>query len=255
MSDTSTVVVFGGPSVPASTVRELLPGAIAAGPAACGDVFKAVRRGATRIGIIDGYFEHHLSVWHKEVLWAISEGAVVYGAASMGALRAAELHPFGMLGVGEIYRAFCDGTLEDDDEVAVLHGDGSRGHAPLSDAMVNIRATLRHGLSRGAISVAAHDAVVRSSKQTFYRDRSLKVAAESAARILGTSDAEALLEWVRQAPLVDQKRLDALELLAVMRTDQATGTPPVPPRFHFENTDSWQTLLRNVAETRDSRVR
>ena len=52
------------------------------------------------IGLIDGYFERVPSVSHKEILWAMSQGIVVIGAASMGALRAAELAPFGMLGVG-----------------------------------------------------------------------------------------------------------------------------------------------------------
>ena len=50
------------------------------------------RRGRSAIGIIDGYFEGVLSVWHKEILWAMAEGIHVFGSASMGALRAAELH-------------------------------------------------------------------------------------------------------------------------------------------------------------------
>ena len=49
-------------------------------------------------------------------------GIHVYGAASIGALRAAELDAFGMRGIGRIYEDFREGVLEDDDEVAVLHG-------------------------------------------------------------------------------------------------------------------------------------
>ena len=49
------------------------------------------------------------------------------GASSMGALRAAELSQFGMVGIGEVYQAFKLGRLEDDDEVAIVHGpEGSR---------------------------------------------------------------------------------------------------------------------------------
>ena len=61
---------------------------------------------ASAIGIVDGYFEGVLSVWHKEILWAMAEGIHVFGSASMGALRAAELHPFGMHGTGRIFEAF-----------------------------------------------------------------------------------------------------------------------------------------------------
>ena len=60
----------------------------------------AVRRGVRVIGLVDGVFERVPAVWHKEILFALSEGVHVYGAASMGALRAAELDTFGMRGVG-----------------------------------------------------------------------------------------------------------------------------------------------------------
>ena len=85
-------------------------------------------RGAPRaIGLIDGVFERVLPVWHKEILWAMTQGIHVFGAASMGALRAAELHAFGMVGVGRIFADYRDGVLEADDEVAVLHGPGGGG--------------------------------------------------------------------------------------------------------------------------------
>ena len=52
------------------------------------------------------------------------QGVHVFGAASMGALRAAELDGFGMRGIGRIYAAYRDGywpgydePFEDDDEV------------------------------------------------------------------------------------------------------------------------------------------
>ena len=63
------------------------------------------------IGVIDGYFEVVPTVWHKEILWAMSQGIHVYGAASIGALRAAELAEFGMNGVGQIYQQYRSGEL------------------------------------------------------------------------------------------------------------------------------------------------
>src|SRR5882757_8592926 len=56
-------------------------------PAALGSVFRAMERGYRRIGIIDGFFGNTPSVWHKEILFAISKGFEVSGAASTGALR------------------------------------------------------------------------------------------------------------------------------------------------------------------------
>ena len=89
----STIHVFLGPSLSWDEAREILPDATFLPPAKAGDVYLAVKRGATVIAIIDGVFEQVPSVWHKEVLYALSLGVHVFGASSMGALRAAELHP------------------------------------------------------------------------------------------------------------------------------------------------------------------
>ena len=79
------------------------------------------------------------AVWHKEIMWMMEHGVHVFGAAGLGALRAAELDSFGMHGAGWVYQAFRDGTLDRDDEVAVRHGTAEDGYRPLSEAMVNIR--------------------------------------------------------------------------------------------------------------------
>ena len=71
-------------------------------PAGQGDVYRIAQKRPPAIGLIDGRFETCPAVWHKEILWALTQGIPVYGAASMGALRAAELYPFGMIGVGAI---------------------------------------------------------------------------------------------------------------------------------------------------------
>ena len=111
-----TACVFIGPTLPIAQAREQLD-ADYLPPVRQGDVYRAVVRWRPRaIGIIDGYFHQVPSVWHKEILWAMAEGVHVFGSASMGALRAAELEQFGMHGVGDVFAAFRDRTIEDDDE-------------------------------------------------------------------------------------------------------------------------------------------
>ena len=121
-------------------------------PAGRGDVLRAALRRPRVIAVVDGVFDRAPAVWHKEILFALSEGIHVYGAASMGALRAAELDRFGMRGIGEVYRAYADGSLEDDDEVAVAHGDARDGFRPVSDAMVDVRATLEAAVAEGIVA-------------------------------------------------------------------------------------------------------
>lgn len=139
--------VFLGPTVTVTDAKRILD-ATYLPPVRLGDVYRVVSRHAARaIGIVDGYFQWTPAVLHKEILWAISQGVHVFGAASMGALRAAELAPFGMHGVGRIFQAYRDGHLhspddglfEDDDEVAVVHGPCEIGYRGASEAMVNIR--------------------------------------------------------------------------------------------------------------------
>ena len=179
-----SVVIFAGPSISAGDVQGIL-GAECLPPAAQGDVYRAALSRPLAIGLIDGYFERVPAVWHKEILWALSQGIHVFGSASMGALRAAELAPFGMIGVGAIFEAYRDGILEDDDEVAVAHGPADTGYRAGSDAMVNIRATLARAVSTGVIDDPTASTLERLGKGLFYAERSyariLELAREEGA--------------------------------------------------------------------------
>ena len=135
------VLVFVGPTLPPVQARYELE-ATYRPPVAQGDVYRATQSQPDAIVLIDGEFDHVPAVWHKEILWAMTQGIHVYGASSMGALRAAELCGLGMEGVGKIFEAYRDGTLEDDDEVAVAHRPMAVNYQPTSEAMVNIRYTL-----------------------------------------------------------------------------------------------------------------
>ena len=104
-------VLFAGPSL-AGDIAALAArheDITFAGPVARGDVLHWTRRGASAIGIVDGLFHGVPPVWHKEILFALSEGVAVAGGASMGALRAAECAAFGMVGLGDVYRLYADG--------------------------------------------------------------------------------------------------------------------------------------------------
>lgn len=237
-----TIVVFVGPTLP--------PKDIAAGgdivclpPVAQGDVYRATQRRPRAIGIIDGYFSGAPSVWHKEILWAISQGIPVFGSASMGALRAAELHAFGMRGVGRIFEAFRDGELEDDDEVAVVHGPAELAHVQASEAMVNIRATLARAEIDGVICNSSRSALEAFGKSMFFPQRSWEALLEGAA-MLGVAESEraALSAWLTNGR-VDQKRADALEMLAAMR-ESPHESNETQPKFNFEWTHFWDEFVR-----------
>src|SRR4051812_16437362 len=101
--------VFCGPTLSRREIEQRLPSASVVDPIGWGDVLSALDDGIERLAIIDGFFDQRQAVWHKELLFALHSGVEVLGAASMGALRAVELAPFGMRGVGKIFELFRDG--------------------------------------------------------------------------------------------------------------------------------------------------
>src|SRR5262245_21870599 len=238
------IVVFLGPSLPVADARRVLD-ARYLGPARCGDVLRVRRLKPRVIGIVDGLFETTAAPWHKEILLALEDGIAVYGAASMGALRAAELAPFGMVGVGRIFEAYRDGVYVDDDEVAVLHGDARVEYRVLSDAMVNIRATVARAVECGVIATGDAGRLLDGARATFYQERSLTAAIK-----LAWPDPCAARErfegFLEHGGYVDQRRLDALALLHRF----ATLTPPrrvTPLGTRVERTTFLARLQRDVA--------
>jgi hypothetical protein len=238
----SEIVVFLGPTLDQQRAAEHLD-AHYLPPAEQGAVFEVVMQLKPRaIVLIDGVFAKAPAVRHKEILWALSQGIPVFGAASMGALRAAELAAFGMQGHGLIYRWYRATPFVDDDEVAVAMSPAALGACPLSEALINMRITLRRAERAGTIPPPMRWALEELARSMHFIDRSYIALFESARRALpkNFSDRlEPLEEWVA-GHAVDQKRDDAVALLR-----QLGG--PRPPllasvdskKFSFRLTDAW----------------
>ncbi|HXV30471.1 MAG TPA: TfuA-like protein, partial [Sinorhizobium sp.] len=146
------IVAFLGPTLSVGEARRLLD-AVYLPPAAQGSIVLAVKEFQPKtILLIDGIFQSEPAVRHKEILWALSRGIHVVGAASMGALRAAELYRYGMIGIGLIYRWYRRFHFAPDDAVAVLHGPASVGWAALTCARIDLRRTLRAAERRALIA-------------------------------------------------------------------------------------------------------
>jgi hypothetical protein len=230
-------VVFVGPSLPdaAEHVRDV----VVRHPAASGDVAKAVMDGATVIGIVDGYFENVASVWHKEILFALSEGVTVFGGASMGALRAAECAPFGMIGVGSVFRAYASGALIDDDAVGQVHGPAELGYVPLSEPLVNIAATLDRLRSDMLITESEHRTTLEAAERLFFKSRTFANA------IAGTNIESYRAEEIRRLCVERRRDLkceDAMLLLARVEAADDRRHPP-PTEWRFSETQMWTRLL------------
>jgi len=241
-------VVFAGPTLAATDIRKLLDATVLP-PVAQGDVYRAAREKPPAIGIIDGYFDGVPSVWHKEILWAIEQGIAVFGSASMGALRAAELTDFGMIGVGTIFDAYLSGEISDDDEVAVLHAPAELGFASLSEPMVSVRATVERARGAGILTATAADLIISTAKALHYRDRTWDALA---VRLAGEPGMVEFFAW-RPAGQVDAKREDACAMLARMASFLGGEADQGGQQAHrTERTLVWKSLVRRIdAENTD----
>lgn len=242
------IVLFTGPTLPPAEVPAL-PDLRILPPAAQGDVYRVARERPWGIGIVDGFFEHVPAVWHKEILWAMSEGIHVFGASSMGALRAAELADFGMIGVGRIFEKFRTGALTADDEVALVHLPAEHGYRRASEALVDIRATLGAAVHAGVCEPALAERLIAFARARFYPERTWPAvlavarAAQEDPRALDALDA--LEQWLPRGR-VDQKRRDALALIEAMRVARAEHPGPLQAHFTFQHTDVWEQALHHM---------
>ena len=236
-------LVFLGPTLDTSKAREILA-ANYLPPVQQGDIYRALAaQTVDAIAIVDGAFEDRAAVWHKEVLWALSEGVAVYGAASMGALRAAELDLFGMVGIGKIYESYKSGRyepfadpFEGDDEVAVVHGLSEASRFS-SLALVDLRESLHKACQSGIVDRRLRDEILLAGKKVYYKDRTIGCIQELALDL--SPKAEAFARWLPQGR-VSQKREDAKMLLR-----RLCSAPPKAyhPAFSFEWTAQWQRFV------------
>ena len=165
------IAVLLGPTLPVAEARRHLD-ALYLPPAEQGSVLRAIldHRPAI-VAIVDGVFAQRPAVRHKEILWAMANGVEVHGAASMGALRAAELAPYGMVGHGFVYRWYRRTPLADDEEVAVAMAPPELGSAALGEALINMRVTLRLAERRGIVSRALRTALEGLARARYFLDR------------------------------------------------------------------------------------
>lgn len=256
-----TIAVFLGPSLPAEEALAILPDVQLLPPAGQGDVYRALLDASPQaIGIIDGFFHQQPSVWHREILFALSEGVPVFGGASMGALRAAELAEYGMIGVGRVFEAYRAGRFEpypepfdSDDEVAIVHGPRELGWPALSDALVDIRHACAEAEAAGLMRPGTRDALVALARAAPFAERALAAlpAMGQAAGLPGTEMVR-LEAWL--AGRTGLKARDAAGVLGALRAWREAGSPAHEPRFVFEEPSAWLTFVAAERRRRAGRL-
>lgn len=234
-----TLYVFSGPTLPTAHIRELVPEAVCHPPVGHGDLLALGAATDDVVLIIDGLWHQTAPVRHKEILMLLDTGVTVIGAASMGALRAAELNPYGMLGAGTIFEAFYTGQLEADDEVAVLHTPEGQ---PLTEALVNMRFAIRRAATDQQVAADEAAALEEIARGLPYTRRTWPALHRAAAGTgLGTA-AQRVDLWRRDHPY-DLKREDAEYALRWTVSPSLANYRPSTTSWHGQ---PWRTSFTTL---------
>ncbi len=213
-----SIVVFAGPSIDPQAARRTLPHADYRPPIRRGDL-DGLGAGDV-IGIIDGVFDQSLAISPGEIRAAIERGAAVYGAASMGALRAAEIRA--VTGIGRIYEMYASGAIDRDDEVALLFDPQT--NRPMTEPMVNIRYAVERLVRSATLPRPDGEAIIAAAEKLHYTARTYPAILRESA-LAANTDAADIIALLRT---FDLKRDDAqflLETLAAQTHWDPAGFP------------------------------
>ncbi|HVR68655.1 MAG TPA: TfuA-like protein [Verrucomicrobiae bacterium] len=238
---TGTVIVFALPGLaPPATAADMKfdfrP------PAVMGDLYRAASEKPAAILLLNGVFENAPAVRHKEILWALSQGVPVFGAAGIGALRAVELAAHGMIGLGRIYDSYSAGLVVRDDAVAALYRLSGAAPVRASEPLVNIQATIAKAASAGIIAAATCRQLEAIAAALFFKHRTYdRLLAEAEAAGLDRREIDGLRAWI-PCEATDLQRQDSELALAAIsdRGAKSSGAPAIG--FSLERTASWKKL-------------
>jgi hypothetical protein len=115
-----------------------------------------------------------------------------------------------MIGVGKIYGMYLNGEIDGDDEVALVFNPETND--PLSEPLVNIRATLALAVERGVLEADTSSQILEKVRSEFYPRRSLSRTLELAEVVLDPFTFKEFTDFVAKSS-VDLKKRDAISVL------------------------------------------
>ncbi len=237
-----SVLVFAGPSLTRATKLKY-PQYEFRSPALQGDIANAVEFSThTHLLIIDGFYKSVPSIWHKEIIYAIENQKIVIGAASLGAIRAAELDKYGMLGKGKIYQWYKEGEITKDPDVAVAHGSADEDYRCFTVPIVNIKSTLEQ--SSNDYTSSEIECTLDIARSIFFERRTIRSLCKKleSSNIVGK---EKILEDLKNH-FIDQKQKDCEEALEWITTNHITSSEQ---NESVNWTIYWNTMLTNDTYT------
>jgi hypothetical protein len=209
-------LVFIGPSLSHCECSQLLDA----------DFLPPARRGCLNsiapgcvVAIVDGELPPDDFLPDYEISDALDRGVTLYGAASVGALRAFAFANRGMRGVGWVYDQYVAGRITSFDEIAVIYDPLSMRR--LSVPLADIRFWLDGLVAASRITPDEARTALEELRQLPVFDRDVVAIKKSLLGLLRQDVVQKELETITTFP--DVKRIDARELFDLLASLSTSG--------------------------------
>ncbi|WP_292472983.1 TfuA-related McrA-glycine thioamidation protein [Methanosphaera sp.] len=208
-----SVVIYTGLSLSFEDAKKMLDAEYLP-PVKRGDIYDLLekRDDIEIIGIIDGVFHQSPAVAHKEILEALKQNITVVGGSSMGALRACELYPFGMIGVGNIFEDYKNGVIDSDDDVAVSLNPET--YEQMSESWINMKYNFEFAVEDNIISQSQCNELLKIAKDTYYPKRSFNYVIKKSS--LNDNEKTELINYIHSKQF-DIKNQDAKKVIEYIK--------------------------------------
>ncbi len=208
-----SVVIYTGLSLSFEDAKKMLDAEYLP-PVKRGDIYELLekRDDIEIIGIIDGVFHQSPAVAHKEILEALKQNITVVGGSSMGALRACELYPFGMIGVGNIFEDYKNGVIESDDDVAVSLNPET--YEQMSESWINMKYNFEFAVEDNIITQSQCNELLKIAKDTYYPKRSFNYVIKKSS--LNDNEKTELINYIHSKQF-DIKNQDAKKVIEYIK--------------------------------------
>ncbi len=212
-------IIYLGPSLSINKAKKIIDAEFRP-PAKKGDFINLNLLTERRdIVLIDGVFLQEYPPSPIEVFQVINNtNFKVYGAASIGALRAVELEKFGMKGIGKIFGFFKQNIINSDDEIAVTFDSN---YNLLSEAMIDIRYNIFLSWKLGIIDKETKQMMVNLAKRIYFPFRTYENIIKKSC-LLFPSKEKYISKFSNYISMnkVSLKELDAIHALQYMSSLQ-----------------------------------
>lgn len=214
-----SIVIYTGLSLSFEDAKKMLDAEYLP-PVKRGDIYNLLekRDDVEIIGIIDGVFHQSPAVAHKEILEALKQNITVVGGSSMGALRACELYPFGMIGVGNIFEDYKNGVIESDDDVAVSFNPET--YEQMSESWINMKYNFEFAVEDNIITQSQCNELLKIAKDTYYPKRSFNYVIKKSS--LNDDKKTELINYIHSKQF-DIKNQDAKKVIEYIKQLKATS--------------------------------